>query len=110
MRTQHDTLRETAIEACLACFATCHGMAMDHCLETGGDHAGPRHFRLMIGCAELCRATATLLLGQAPHGAALARVCADMCDACAVACDRLRDMPACVAACRACAAACRATI
>ena len=107
MYPELDAAAEAAIDACLECFRVCHGMAMGHCLETGGDHARPRHFRLMIGCGELCRATATLLLGQAPKASAVARACADICDTCAHECDRLRDMPDCVAACRACARACR---
>ena len=43
------------IEACEACHRTCLQMAMNHCLEQGGEHVEPGHFRTMSVCAEVCR-------------------------------------------------------
>src|SRR5206468_10759424 len=43
------------IETCLSCYRTCLGTAMNLCLETGGKHVEPAHFRLMMACAEICR-------------------------------------------------------
>src|SRR5262245_26450794 len=42
------------IDACFACQKTCMGLAMTHCLEMGGEHVAPKHFRLMIDCAAIC--------------------------------------------------------
>lgn len=38
---------------CLRCYSVCFGMVMRHCLETGGEHVAPAHFRLMMACADL---------------------------------------------------------
>src|SRR5690606_16704615 len=43
------------IEECLRCHAVCLGMASHHCLEAGGAHVEPIHFRLMLACAEACQ-------------------------------------------------------
>jgi hypothetical protein len=34
------------IEDCLRCYGVCTNMAMNHCLELGGEHVEPKHFRL----------------------------------------------------------------
>lgn len=95
------------IEACLSCYRTCHGMAMHHCLEEGGDHVAPAHFRLMAACAEMCRASAHIMMtGASVHRHSCA-ACAAICEACANDCERLPGMDDCVRACRDCAARCR---
>jgi hypothetical protein len=43
------------IDICLDCYKTCLDTAMNYCLETGGEHVAPAHFRLMTACAEMCR-------------------------------------------------------
>ena len=35
----HDQNTTTCIEECLRCYQSCFGMAMTHCLETGGTFA-----------------------------------------------------------------------
>lgn len=98
---------QACIEACLNCYRTCFGAAMTHCLETGGKHVEPQHFRLMLACAEICRTSAHVLLMQSDHGKHLCRECAEVCDACAADCERVGDMQECVNACRRCAEECR---
>ena len=39
---------QSCIDECLSCHSTCLSMAMNHCLEAGGRHVEPEHFRLMI--------------------------------------------------------------
>src|SRR5450759_6007596 len=39
----HDQNTTTCIEECLRCYQSCFGMAMTHCLETGGKHIEPKH-------------------------------------------------------------------
>ncbi len=96
------------IESCNRAHGVALGMAMNHCLETGGDHVAPKHFRLMADCAAMCATTADFMLrGSEFHGASCA-LCADVCEACAASCAGLDGMEPCVEACHACAAQCRA--
>jgi hypothetical protein len=75
--------REHCIDSCLGCYRMCVQTVMGHCLEAGGEHVTPRHIRLMMGCAELCRTAAhTLLMGVENYRF--------FCGACAVMCDELR--------------------
>ena len=106
MQHLSDTMQD-CIEKCLDCHAVCLREAMNHCLEAGGKHVEPRHFRLMITCAEICQTSANFMLsGSELHGATCG-VCAQVCDACAESCEAVGDMEECVAACRACAESCR---
>lgn len=98
---------KACIEACMRCYSTCLGMAMNHCLETGGEHVAPHHFRLMMACAEICRTSAHFMLINTPHHRHTCRECAEICEECARDCERLEGMEDCVAACRACAEECR---
>ena len=81
---------------------------MNHCLETGGDHVAPDHFRLMINCADVCVTAADFLLGGSRLLGQVCAACAEVCDACASSCENLGDMDECVHACRECARSCRA--
>ncbi len=98
---------QRCIDDCLACYSVCRSMASIHCLERGGRHIAPRHFRLMLDCAEVCRTAADLMLNASAHHARLCAVCAEVCDACAASCERLDGMQKCVDACRRCADSCR---
>jgi hypothetical protein len=81
---------------------------MNHCLETGGEHVAPPHFRLMMAC-ERCRTSAHFMLISSPHHKHTCREGAEICTECAKDCERLDWMEDCVAACRACAESCSAT-
>lgn len=85
------------------CYSTCLGMAMTHCLETGGKHVDPAHFRLMVACAEICRTSAHFMLLNSPHHKHVCRECAEICAECAKDCERLGGMENCVEARRRCA-------
>jgi hypothetical protein len=99
---------QKCVDLCLDCYKTCLGMAMNHCLETGGEHVAPPHFRLMMACAEMCRTSAHFMLISSPHHKHTCRECAEICTECAKDCERLDGMQDCVAACRACAKSCSA--
>ena len=105
----HHRSPETAacIESCLACYQSCLGESMTHCLESGGKHVEPAHFRLMSTCAEICRTAAHLMLIDSSHAKLLCKLCADICDLCAADCEKLDGMEASAKACRDCAEACR---
>lgn len=96
------------IELCLSCHRTCLATAMTHCLEAGGKHTEPAHFRLMTACAEICRTSATFMIIGTPHHRHVCAVCAEICLECADDCDRIGGMDECVKTCHACAEACKA--
>jgi hypothetical protein len=98
---------KNCVEACLDCYQTCLATASGHCLETGGEHTEPAHFRLMLACTEICRTAAHFMLLGSEHHKHVCRECAEICDECARDCERIGDMQECVAACRRCAESCR---
>jgi hypothetical protein len=105
MHRMSDDVR-LCVDECLRCYQACFGSAMGHCLEAGGDHVEPQHFRLMMACAETCRATAHVMLTNSPVHRHLCQACAEICEQCAHNCDRLADMQECAEACRRCASCC----
>jgi hypothetical protein len=98
---------QQCVDDCLRCYQTCLHEAMTHCLETGGKHVEPTHFRLMLNCAELCRTAADFMLSDSPLHGRVCAACAEVCDACARSCEQVGDMNDCVSACRNCADSCR---
>jgi hypothetical protein len=97
---------QECIDACRQCHQVCLQMAMTHCLEAGGKHIEPDHFRLMVNCAEICQTAANFMLGASPQQGAVCAACADVCDACAQSCEAVGGMDECVQACRRCAESC----
>ena len=98
---------KSCIDNCLKCYSVCVEMAMNHCLEMGGKHVAPRHFRLMAACAEVCRTAAHLMLTSSDHHKVMCAICSKVCADCANDCAELGDMDDCVQACRKCADSCR---
>ena len=97
---------QACIDQCLRCYQTCLGTAAGHCLEAGGKHVEPKHFRLMLACAEICRTSAHFMLLGTPHHQHTCRECAEICRECASDCERIGGMEACAEQCRACAEHC----
>ena len=81
---------------------------MNHCLEMGGKHVEPDHFRLMINCAQICKTAAEFMLSNSSFHAKVCAVCSEICKACADDCKKVGDMEACVAACQRCSEECKA--
>jgi hypothetical protein len=98
---------QKCIDECLRCHGICLAEAMNHCLEAGGKHVAPEHFRLMMACAEICRTAASLMLIGTGHHTRTCAACAEICADCARSCDRVGDMDECVRACMRCAESCR---
>jgi hypothetical protein len=95
------------VEACLDCHRVCLTTLSQHCLDVGGKHVEPRHTRLMLACAEICRTSAFFMeLGTEFHKRTCA-VCAEVCAECAMSCDGFDDMRECADTCRRCAEECR---
>lgn len=99
---------QPCIDACTSCHQACLRTALTHCIEVGGQHVEPDHFRLMMNCAEVCQACANLQLSGSAFSSHLCGLCAVLCDACGDSCERIGGMDACVQACRACAKSCHA--
>jgi hypothetical protein len=98
---------QQCIDECLHCYRTCMQTAMNQCLETGGQHVEPSHFRLMVNCWEICRTAAEFMMSSSPLHVQTCAVCASVCDACAESCELVGGMDECVQACRRCAESCR---
>jgi hypothetical protein len=98
---------QACIVDCLECYSLCKQEAMNHCLEAGGRHIDPDHFRLMEDCADICRTAADFMLGSSRFYPKLCALCAEVCDACARSCDEVGGLDACARACRGCAQSCR---
>ena len=98
---------QACIDECLRCHSSCLGMAMNHCLEQGGKHIEPPHFKLMMACAEICQTAANFMLIGTPQHKQTCRLCAEICDECARSCEQVGGMDECVQACRRCAESCR---
>lgn len=94
------------INTCTRCHDTCLGTLSHHCLEAGGAHVQPAHLRLMLACAEICRASASIMIIGSDAHRSSCRACADICERCASDCERVGEMDDCVAACRRCASSC----
>lgn len=94
------------IQDCLDCYRVCQQSATLHCLELGGKHVEPTHFRLMLDCAETCRGAAAMMLNASSYAGEHCRMCAQLCRDCAESCRKLGDMQDCVAACERCAESC----
>ena len=95
------------IEACEQCHRICLQTAMNHCLETGGKHVEPKHFRLMLNCAEICQTSANFMISSSHLHQRTCEVCAEVCEACAMSCEQVGGMDECAQACHRCAESCR---
>ncbi len=104
---QMNSKMQQCIENCLNCHKTCLQMAATHCLEAGGKHVEPAHFRLMMDCAQICQTSADFMLRGSTHHAHVCAECADICEDCAKSCEAVGGMDECVEACRKCAESCR---
>jgi len=101
-----DEMQE-CIEECLDCRRTCFQTAMDYCLEMGGEHIAPEHFRLLMNCGEICQTAADFMISKSPLHVGVCDVCAEVCDACAESCEEIGNMDECIQACESCAESCR---
>jgi hypothetical protein len=103
-----DTDMQQCVDLCSECAQTCFTTAMNHCLEIGGKHVEPAHFKLMIACAEVCKTAATVMMTGIPQHVEVCRACAMVCTGCADSCEKVGEMTECVDVCRQCADSCTA--
>jgi len=98
----------SCLEACNQCAIAC-SQCLSACLQEVDVKAMARCIALDVECAETCRFAATVMARGSEHIATTCRLCAEICDSCAVECakhahDHCRR---CAEACRTCAAECR---
>lgn len=89
------------IDATLACYRACLGMA-----KSGLEDASGTHLALLTECASVSREAAHRLIDGSADAAILLQ-CAEISDRCGEACERIDGMEECGAVCRWCASACR---
>lgn len=106
-QTKDSETIQSCIQECQVCHNYCLEGAMNRCLETGGKHVAPEHFRLMLDCAAICQIAADFMLRGSANHAQVCNICADICEACEQSCNNLGDMEECAKACRSCADSCR---
>jgi len=104
METRHQEI----IEALERCAAACDHCAAS-CLEEDNVAMMARCISLDMDCAQICRFAAGALTRNSENAGAIARLCADICGACASECskhdhDHCRK---CAEACEHCAESCR---
>ena len=110
--TQRSLSKE--MQECIDNCSNCHRVCLEtirHCLELGGEHAGPDHIRLLQDCAQICQTSADFMLRMSPFHPQTCAACAAICDACAEGCEKMAEgsdvMAWCAEACRRCAESCR---
>ncbi len=101
-----EELMTQCIQMCLDCHRICYKDAMKTCLEMGGQHVAPPHFRLMMNCAEICQTSANFMLTGSELHKLTCGVCAQVCTACALSCEGLDGMEQCAQTCKRCAQMC----
>lgn len=96
------------IEQCKRCHLVCLAMATGHCLQQGGRHTEPEHFKTMLVCADVCQTAANVMIMNSTLHRQMCAVCADVCDACITSCRDLDGMDECIEACERCKTSCEA--
>jgi hypothetical protein len=113
MTHQSSTGISSEMQQCIDECTRCHNVCLatvSHCLELGGKHADPAHIGLLLDCGEICQTSANFMLRGSERHQLTCRICADICGACAEACERMgKDdemLAQCAEECRRCQRSC----
>lgn len=102
---------QKCIQLCWQCRNICQDTLFNHILPRGGSHIDAGHIRLMTDCIEICQTAADFMVRNSPLHMVTCGACADVCDSCAKACERMGKehaaIQACAEICRTCADSCR---
>lgn len=104
----HMTTDSMCIDKCSNCHKICLQTAMTHCLNMGGKHLEPEHFRSIEDSAKICENSVCFQLSGSKYSADICKLCAETCTACADSCEEVGRIEECVSACRTWAASCAA--
>ncbi|MGM3304841.1 four-helix bundle copper-binding protein [Anabaena sp. WFMT] len=103
------TEMQTCINACMECHKKCLE-TMTYCMSKGGKYMDMAMMSIMRDCSEMCMMCMNMMMGGSEFMGRTCMLCAEMCDRCAAACEKISDdnkMMECAAACRRCAETCR---
>jgi hypothetical protein len=106
---QRSNLTEDCIASCSECYRVCKE-TIQYCLQHGGEHAKADHIALLSECAKLCREAEEFMICEAQSQKKLCKICAELCEACAISCEKFTgdsQMEQCAKTCRSCAEACK---
>jgi hypothetical protein len=100
---------QECIRLCWDCRHICQKTLFKHCLPIGGVHMDEPYVKAAIDCIQICQVAADFMTRESAYHMLVCAVCADICTACAKACEQIGDetMMKCAEACRACARSCR---
>lgn len=106
---QANSALQECIDNCSLCSRLCLHL-IPHCLDMGGDHASSEHISILQVCSIMCDTSAKLMSLDSEFHHDFCRLCAEVCTACAIDCERLSKddnmMIACAELCRKCAESC----
>jgi len=92
------------MEACEACSTACLSDANNVGMMT-------RCIMMSRDCADMCRMASTMMCRGSEYVRQMCNMCADMCDACAMECEKhssmMEECKQCADMCRSCAQECR---
>jgi len=98
------------INLCLTCARSCLE-TFHYCLEEKGTAFSGKHLALLQYCIDACQLSAKLLIGESEFHHQSCELCFEVCNACAVECERYEYDDVflnCAEICRKCAESCRA--
>ena len=100
---------QSCIDASNACFEACEYCVSECCLRADDVKGMVKCTQLCRDCADICVLSSQYMSRNSEFSYKICGQCADICDACAVECDKFdMDMcKQCVQVCRACASECR---
>ena len=100
---------QMCINDCFDCHSTCLE-TIAYCLKKGGEYAEESHIFLLQDCSEICEASGNFTIRGSDFYEKVCEMCVEICEACAIDCDKFKDdlpMKACAIACWRCADSCR---
>lgn len=90
------------IDVCLETQRVCT-QTVPHCLAQGGLYSDLKLIHLLLECAEFCALNANFMMRGSERHYSTCRLCAEICEQCAIACAHFADdifMTRCAEACR----------
>ncbi len=106
--SKNDPKMKACIDSCRSCEDACSS-SVPHCVDLGGRHATSAHITLLLDCARICATASDFMVRGSEHHTQVCGICADVCDACAKACEQFGDdsiMRQVAHACRQCSKSC----
>jgi len=100
---------KACIATCIDCVEECHHCA-NSCLEEKDVKALAHCIRLDYECAAYCLVAINAMASKSAFAQQICAVCADICEACALECEKhlhIEHCKKCAEACRRCAKECR---